>query len=202
MIVFNMGRVFNKIINKFYAVFFGLMVGLLHGCATSIIQEELSQPKSGVPQTWQIDGRISVITSEDNWYSGFNWITDKHDYQLRFTGPLGQTELEIRQSEGKTWLKTSSNERTTENLQQLLLQETGWIVPVGSLRYWILGFADPNKSVQYKNHKKDQLSKIEQSGWTIQYSRHQLINGQSYPKKIVITDGSVKVKIIITRWEF
>lgn len=163
------------------------------------------QSSGSIADTWRINGRISLINEQDNWYAKFNWLQHKQDFQISFTGPLGETELQISQINGHILLKTPSGESTSDNLDQLLFQETGWKFPVSSLRYWSQGYPDPDIAAQIKYNDQQQVSDIFQSGWHIQYPKRMQVEQLSggnilLPKKIIATEQNVKIKLIITSW--
>ena len=124
-----------------YGVISCFMLVFLTACS-SLETTPVDAEKTQLPETWSIRGRISVVTEQDNWYAGFNWLQRKDDFRIRFTGPMGQTELELSKQNQLITLKTPSYERQSTNLEQLLSQEMGRFIPVKSLRYWVAGIAD------------------------------------------------------------
>ena len=160
-----------------------------------------------MPENWTIYGRISVINGQENWYAKFSWIQKKQDFQLSFTGPLGETELQISQIDQNVLLKTPAKVVKGNNLEQLLQQETGWELPITSLRYWSQGFPNPDIAAQLKYNEEKQISDIFQAGWHIQYPKRMLVDDLSdgkilLPKKIIASRQDVKLKLIMTRWQF
>ena len=163
------------------------------------------QEQSYIPENWTLNGRISVIREQENWYAKFTWIQDKHDFQLSFNGPLGETELQISQISQIVHLKTPGKEITGNNLEQLLYQETGWEFPIASLKYWSLGYPNPELSSQLKYNEQQQISDIFQDGWHIQYPKRMSVENHLessilLPKKIIAKNQNIKIKLIHTRW--
>lgn len=185
-----------------------ILLLLLASCTTSPITSKpiAFQPSLGsITGVWRINGRISLINETDNWYAKFNWIQQQEDFQISFTGPLGETELQISQINKTILLKTPSGETSSDNLEQLLLQETGWKFPVSSLKYWSQGFPHPDNAARLKYNEQQQISDIFQSGWHIQYPKRMRVKQFSgtdlvLPKKIIATEKNVKIKLIITSW--
>lgn len=162
---------------------------------------------SAVPENWNINGRISIISGQENWYAKFSWTQQKQDFQLSFTGPLGETELQVSQIAQNVRLKTPGKEIMSHNLEQLLYQETGWEFPISSLRYWVQGYPNPDITAKLKYNKEQQISDMFQAGWHIQYSKRSSVEQSSgdkiaLPKKIIATKQDIKIKLIITRWQF
>jgi len=189
----------------------GLLISILFllisSCAVTPLSQEKKEASSNIRQydVWRINGRISFINEQENWYAKFNWMQQKEDFQIRFTGPLGETELQISQIDKHILLKTPSGETSSDDLEQLLFQETGWKFPVTSLRYWSQGYPDPNIAAQLKYNEQQQISDIFQAGWHIQYPKRMEVEQTSgvnavLPKKIIATEENVKIKLIITSW--
>lgn len=194
--------------SSLYIILLLMLLSILSGCTIIESNQSMSQPQSldRLPENWIINGRISVIKEQENWYAKFIWIQKKQDFQLNFTGPLGETELQISQIAQQVHLKTPSQEHTGHDLEQLLLQATGWMLPITSLRSWIQGYPDPELSSTLKYNKEQQISDIFQAGWHIQYPRRVLVEQMSgvkvaLPKKIIATKQDIKIKLIITRWD-
>jgi len=158
-------------------------------------------------KNWQILGRISFIKEQQNWYAKFNWTQQQESFQINFTGPLGETELQLKQSNDQVTLKTPSETITGNDLEQLLLAQTGWIFPVNSLQYWIQAKTNPAFSAQVDYNSQQQFSDIYQSGWHIQYAKRQMVTLPSgkqveLPKKIIAIGKKIKIKLIISQWKF
>lgn len=177
---------------------------LLSSCSTIQKPDTESEPAAQVsenfPLSWTINGRISVIHETENWYARFNWIQQHQDFQIRFTGPLGETELQISQIDQDTLLKTPSLERRSDDIEQLVFQETGWQFPVTSLRYWSQGRPDPGMASQVAYNAQQKISNIHQADWHIQYPERVSVDGYLLPKKIIVTRQGLKIKIIVTQW--
>ena len=201
-----------------------LLLLLLSLSACSMLEtpqtRNLPVHKASIPQAWTANGRISVIRGEENWYARFSWIQQGNDFQIRFTGPLGETRLQVSQTSSDVRLNTPSASRSGDDLEQLILQETGWIFPVSSLRYWLHGQAEPSVTAKIQYNKTAQIRAIDQQGWHIQYTRWMPVTESAtaesataksataksaiatkvLPKKLVITRDDLKIKIIISQW--
>lgn len=153
------------------------------------------------PANWSMQGRMSIINEAENWYSGFNWVQQGDDFYIRFMGPLGQTELELRQKGNQVLLKTPSSERQSDDLEKLLLKETGWRFPVKSMRYWALGLVNPDEAAKVERNEQH-ITGIKQSGWYIEYPRYMQVDEYHLPKKIIVSDPPIKIKIIVSGWSF
>ena len=46
-----------------------------------------------------------------------------------------------------------------------------------------------------------QLRRLEQSGWTINYQRYQVVDGISLPAKLRLAREDIAVRIVIDQWQ-
>ncbi len=158
-----------------------------------------------LPDNWTINGRISIINGEENWYAKFIWIQQGANFQLSFTGPLGETELQVSQVAQHVFVRTPSGEHHGTDLEQLLRRETGLEFPINSLRHWLQGRPDPDMSSRLKYTADHSINDIFQDGWHIQYPKKMRVEQGSkteilLPKKIIAQKQMIKIKLIITRW--
>ncbi len=158
-----------------------------------------------LPDNWTINGRISIINGEENWYAKFIWIQQGEDFQLSFTGPLGETELQVSQVAQHVSVRTPSEEHHGTDLEQLLRRETDLEFPINSLRHWLQGRSNPDMSSRLKYAADHSINDIFQDGWHIQYPKKMKVEQASktetlLPKKIIAQKQMIKIKLIITRW--
>ncbi len=188
------------------AVFIGIILLLLSACTAITTDQHKQQALDGLIDVWSASGRISIIQEQENWYAKFNWQQQHNDFQIRFTGPFGETELQLSRVDEFVVLQTPSVKRSSNNLEQLIYQETGWQLPVSSLNFWLQGQVNPAVSADISYDEQQQISDIVQSGWHIRYLKRMQVelSKGSYiflPKKIIAEKDQTKIKLIITRWQ-
>ncbi len=189
-----------------------LFVLLLSVSACSVLAPEnnttktLAQNLNNFPSQWSIHGRLSIINDKENWYAKFIWLQNNTDFQISFMGPLGETELLLIKKDQIIQLKTPSYERSytgnSEALETLLLQETGWKFPINSLRFWSYGMPNPAVETEIKYDKSGYISDLYQQQWHVQYPKRIQVGEYYLPKKMIVTEQNLKIKIIISQWNF
>jgi len=83
----------------------------------------------------------------------------------------------------------------------LLLQTTGWELPVTGLRYWVRGLPVPRVYASERRDVQGRLLALEQSGWAISYIRYHFIEGVGWPAKLRLARDDVTVKLVIDEWQ-
>jgi outer membrane lipoprotein LolB len=203
-----------KMIKKYLKVL--LLTILLSSCTQTIVDEvapiqlnpqQLKQ-LSKLPIQWELKGRLAIIHNEENWHARFHWIKDKNKFQLRFTGPLGETHLLLEQkiiNNIKTNILTMGEETYTssESIDEFLYSYTQILIPVKSLQYWIFGHYNPEHPYRIKKLSSEDsflgsIKELFQESWQIQFSKYASTDGFHYPAKIIAKDGEYKIKIFIS----
>jgi len=186
---------------------------MLLSCSHSDKNASLSQSVSNLtqkvlPVVWSSRGRIAVIDGNENWYAHFVWQQKNNDYLLRFTGPMGQTQLLVEhiakseQSAESNRLVMSAEEYENSNSMQALLEQYSPLqIPLHSLKYWMFGKANLNHTLEQEKDKAGNLVKLFQHGWQINFSRYESISGAMYPAKITAKKAAYKIKLFISSRE-
>lgn len=174
---------------------------MLAGCATD--QKQLdnlgSQPQQ--QPVWAMEGRLGVHAGKNAWQANLNWEHDHEQDRLRISGPLSQGLISIivqkdliyvNEGDGKTEL--------SRNPAELLRQRLGFYVPLESLRFWIMGAANPNLSNKDLGGDSTRIGGFDQEGWIVEVIQQERENGWSLPAKLKISRGEIQLKIVVDRW--
>ncbi|VAW82060.1 hypothetical protein MNBD_GAMMA12-799 [hydrothermal vent metagenome] len=153
--------------------------------------------------TWNIRGRVSIVTGNDGWGGSIRWKQVDANYDIRIVGPLGQGGIWLQGSPGFVELRSSKNKKpiTATDAEALLYRQMGWKIPVSGMRYWVLGLYGPGKIESIKYNKEGLPSEFVQSGWTIRWSRYRKAEGMQFPAKIYLNNDRFRVKMIVKQWK-
>ncbi len=152
---------------------------------------------------FQVSGRISISYEQNgkpqNLPAGFNWRQHQRNFTLQLNNQLGQTQVEIVQSQAGVSLRQPGKPLLeAATLDELLQQNLGWSLPSQSLAYWLQGFVRQPQGLQ-------KLEPVEQTlqteGWQLRF-----INwDQQRPKRLDLQryteqTGQLSMRIIIQEW--
>lgn len=191
----------------------GLLVLFLTSCASvSSLQPSPSSTPSKTwasrsaqlshISSWQVNGKVAVQTAQDSGSASVDWQQQRNNYSISLTGPLGSAGLKINGSPGRATLQTSDGKRfTAANAEQLLAQNWGFDLPVSYLRYWVRGLPVSGVAATTQFDAYHRLASLQQAGWTIQFQNYTNSNGIELPERITATSRTMKVKMIIYRWQ-
>lgn len=186
-----------------------LMAALLAaGCATApkpgitdagaweLRQEALS----GVDQ-WRVGGRISVRTGEEAAHGRLQWQQEGDRYDVRISGPFGSGTVRLAGDPAAATLWVDRQPPIRSNDPEVLLyRQTGWWIPVGALRYWMLGLPDPQMESDRKLDGRGRLELLRQAGWEIRFLDYERRGGLELPGRIFVSKGEGEVKVAVQRW--
>ena len=152
-------------------------------------------------KVWAMDGRIAVHAEGDAWHASFSWRHDWKEDVLHIAGPLGQGAVDIV-LRGQ-WIQITRSDGTSEvseRPEELLRARLGVAVPLSALRYWVLGLPEPDYEHVSRYDAVGQLRALRQQGWDVIYERYSGEGVWVLPKKMLITQADIKLKIIVDQW--
>lgn len=176
------------------------LILLLAGCATTVPLKSIRSPADF--SEWQLNGRIALTHGDQGWHASLLWQQQADGYQLKVSGPLGQGGFQVAGDEhGVVLVDASGQSSYARDGDALLLQATGWRLPVVGLRYWIRGLPVPDVEAIEVYDEAGKLSHLEQSGWVINYQKYKLVEGAAVPSKMQLARNDVAVKLVISEWQ-
>lgn len=159
------------------------------------------QQLSAIPN-WNIQGGIAIHNDQHGWNASFNWQQQAKNYTLVMFGPLGANRIQLSGTATSVTLQTPNQTLTAATPEELVSREIGYPLPVSSLYYWIRGLPSPyspilHRSMDMNNH----LANLTQQGWSIIYLRYLSVNGKDLPDRMLLNNGNLQIRIVITGWQ-
>jgi outer membrane lipoprotein LolB len=156
-------------------------------------------------QDWDLNALIAIRANASHQAGSANmkWKQTKKEYDILLFGPLGADAVKLAGKPGQVSLETADGKKFSATTPEaLLLQQSGWHLPVSNLFYWIRGLPVPKMASQKTFDSDHRLSELSQEGWAIQYLRYKTIGQVDVPDKIWLSSAEVNVKIVIKNWQF
>ncbi len=149
-----------------------------------------------------MDGRIAVQSGEKAWQANLFWEHEPQQDRLRLSGPWSQGLVSIILQKDLIYLNEGGGVTTlSKDPDAMLREKLGFVVPLASLRYWVLGRPNPALSSHSGTaHESDEDRAFEQSGWQIQIQSTSPVDGWLLPQKLVAQGAGVKLKIVTDQW--
>lgn len=181
----------------------------LTGCSSN---QKLGQADEGFMQQhtntltrlthWQISGKIRIKTEQDSDSANIVWQQNGQQYRIILSGPLGQTGATIQGSPYQVLLTLPEEAPYSAATPEALLQtHFGWDLPLSHLFYWIRTLPAPGSQYQSETNSKQQLVRMQQNGWEINYDRYHTQLDPELPGRMKINKGNLQLTFIINQWQ-
>ncbi len=156
---------------------------------------------------WQLTGKLGVRVPGDNGSANLRWQQRDQHYQLDLSGPLGSRRMIITGEPGRVTLQESGQPGySATSAEALLVEHTGWALPVSQLVYWIRALPAPGHRItHWAQDDRQQLSELEQAGWRLSYTQYQLIDhpggSLTLPGRVVAEKEDIRLTLVIRDWQ-
>lgn len=177
----------------------------LQGCSLFSLQQNSSELNIQLDQiqSWQVRGKLSVVSKQEAATGYLTWIQDNDEYDLFLSGPFGQGSSHLIGNNQYASLSIGGEEPViAESAEQLMYQQLGWQFPVLDIRYWVKGQASPHSKAQISKNDMGLLEDLMQHGWQVNFSRYQRQGDVWLPSRIKISGHQLKFTFVIKEWTF
>lgn len=146
---------------------------------------------------WQLDGRAAVALGTQGWQASLNWHQNSAATEVHLAGPFGVGALVLKMTpEGLSMNGAPPGDAGLAQLQDRL----GFELPLGNLRYWLLGVPDPGSPFDLARNDQDRARQLTQAGWTVDYDRYTSVGADLLPAHLVLSREGVRVRIAVDHW--
>lgn len=142
-----------------------------------------------VDNDFDISGRFSIKSDNTNKYGNFSWLKLSNTEDLEFNTPLGQTVAKITITNGVATLVADNRTYTSSDLDSMMQEKLGFVLPLSYLHYWVQGVALPDIA-----DTKALPSGFSQLGWNVEYLKWKDVN---HPQIIQLTHENLVIKLLI-----
>ncbi len=179
-----------------------LLSVLLWACSSEPIKENEQYSKDAKEgayslNAWNFVGRLALKSKKDSWQASIAWKHSGDEENIKLSGPLGQGATAIRLLNNQVFIDRGDGKVIfSDHPEQFINQQIGMFVPVNSLRYWVVGVPEPNASFI------STMNGFKQAEWVVEYEQMQWVNTYKVPRKIIVTNTELKLKLVIDQWDF
>jgi outer membrane lipoprotein LolB len=160
------------------------------------------QAKTNMVSSFEIQGAMAAKSNKKGWSASLNWVqTGANNYQIRLLGPIGSGTVLINRQGGVVTFQDGAKKSTSNNADELLAQQTGIRLPVNHLYYWVRGLPAPGGNPSTHYDQFNHLVQLQQSGYSINFTRYTSVNGVDLPSMIHLQGNGVMVKVVIKQWK-
>lgn len=156
---------------------------------------------------WSFQGRVAVNKGRNGGNGRIDWRQQARQYVIQLSAPVTRQSWTLTgdsHHEGGRLEGLDGGPREGEDAQQLLLEATGWDIPVNQLPDWVRGLVadDAAAAEQVERDAEGRPRRVRQMGWDIQYlDWYPAQDGQpGLPRRIEAVNGDAKVRVLVDSW--
>jgi len=161
------------------------------------------RPGTDDGQHWQLSGKIGLRGPQLAESAYLNWRQCGDNFDVRISGPLGQTVAKIagHGAQMQLWFEGREPVLTAEP-EILMEQQLGWSIPLRALRYWVRGEASPTAgTAEIQRQPEGPPDSLQQNGWHIDYLAYHQNGDTALPAKLKMSNpASIQATLIINEW--
>lgn len=159
---------------------------------------------------WSLAGRVALANGDRGGSGRLDWRQSGSSYAVSLSAPITRQSWRLRIGpEGATLEGLEGGPRHGPQASELLLRSTGWRIPVEALPDWLRGARAAGLGPAVMAFGVDgRLARMEQGGWTIEYSGWGLPDalpadgpGVALPHRLEAVRGEARVRLVVDDWD-
>jgi len=155
------------------------------------------------PISWQISGKLGIRSPQKNGSVSINWQQLGDNFTIKVQGPLGQGSAIITGTQYNAEIKQPGKAPVrSSNVDELVYNSFGWSLPFNDFVHWIRATANPAQPISHISYEPElnTLSLLEQSHWSLEYSRYKPVESWLLPGRIKATQNGTRLTLLIRKW--
>ena len=155
---------------------------------------------------WAMTGRVALSNGKDGGSGRIEWSQSGGKVRIGLSAPVTRQGWVLEVDAGGATLQgVPDGPVHGADAAALLLDRTGWDIPVTGLGCWVRGaWASEGAFGQARvGYGADgSVQRIDQAGWIIEYAEWRLdaVSGVELPARITALRGEKRVRLVVDRW--
>lgn len=149
---------------------------------------------------WSFTGRVALSQGKEGGSGRIEWAQRGEDFDIRLSAPITRQSWRLVGNGGQVRLEgLDGGAREGADAEALLLDATGWRVPVKAMAAWVRGLrADGPANLRFDPQGRP--AALDQQGWNVEY-RDWSDAEPSLPARVFARRDQATVRLVIDRWQ-
>lgn len=153
------------------------------------------QQQLGAVAGFETTGRIAI--KGGGLSGGLRWQQQGEQFQLRIAGPFGAGATLIEGVPGRVKIRNKDIDLETTEPQRVLMERTGWLLPLDALRWWALGIPAPgDEPASTLLDGGGRPTEMRQRDWLLRYSDYRGEAAAALPGRIEASQGPWSATVV------
>jgi outer membrane lipoprotein LolB len=186
---------------------------LLAGCRTAPPPAVIVGPGADAPwaeqragleklANYSLTGRVAVAANGQGFSGNLRYRQQAQRADVALDGPLGMGGLRMALDGERLSISTSKGEQLDgPEARAELERRLGFELPLGELRWWLLGIPAPGESALDQDAASGEIHGFRQNGWSVNIDTRLPAMGFALPQKLTATRAGTRLKLLIESWQ-
>ena len=172
---------------------------MLAGCA-STAPTLTQRPAQAAHADYTINGRIAVKYNGERSSANLHWTHHDEADDILLLAPLGVTVAHIWHDATGMKLDASGKHYEARGSDELMQRVLGWSLPLDGLQYWVRALPRPSAKFEEQRDERGRLSKLQQDGWNISYTRYAAEGADSLAMRMMLQHENLEIVLVVDEW--
>lgn len=149
---------------------------------------------------WRLRGRVAFANGRDGTTVQIDWTQRGEAFDIRLVAPITGRSVALRGGpEGAELVGLDGGPRHALDPEALLLDATGWTLPVRQFPAWVRGARGPGPTQGLALDPEARPQGWVQAGWTLRYPDW-WPGDPPLPRRVFAERGEASVRLVIAEW--
>jgi outer membrane lipoprotein LolB len=150
---------------------------------------------------WGFRGRIAISQGEQGGHAGIRWRQRGADFDIELSAPITAQSWHLVSQSGRVRLDgLEGGVREGTDAEALLLEATGWRIPVAAMSAWARGARGQGSVAEFGSDPEGRPATLLQDGWSIEY-RGWFAGSPPLPQRVFARQGEASVRLVVEAWD-
>jgi outer membrane lipoprotein LolB len=189
------------------------VLAMLAGCSTAPPPTTVPGPGADAPWVAQraalekldryaLNGKVAVAANGQGFTASLRYHQQPQRADLALDGPLGIGGMRIALEEHSLAVTNSRGEALDgEAARAEIERRLGFELPLGELRWWLLGLPAPGQSDVDAAADSGEVRGFVQNGWHVAINTRAPALGFALPQRLTAERGGARLKLFVERWQ-